>query len=371
MKTINSILILSVAGCILFGGCSKDPSEPPTPPPAPAAITTTPAVSITLTSAVSGGNITNNGGDSVIERGICYGTAQNPTVQNQKIRVGSGNGSFSATITNLTPASVYHIRAYAINSAGTAYGNDELLNTYTSGRICKILDSASALVYDTFEYNSNKQLVRFRASAGGGSPNNGYTDTFVYNNNLLVRSQYNLGQFINYASPYAKTDYFFQGSQLTNSDYYLGNTNLITQSVYSFDGQGRVIQITQKQINGGVGSYPTYTTRFEYDANSNLTKVFYRESPYAEYMRKEYLNYDNKDNPFYKLPWKFDYNVFEENTDVLSKNNVGVINNYSSFQGSTPFLNGTTSYSYEYNADGKVSKRKGPSGTKYIIYKYE
>jgi hypothetical protein len=231
-----------------------------------------------------------------------------------------------------------------------------------------VVDSVSPGAYDTLEYNSNKKLIKFHTPFGGGSGNNGYVDTFIYDNNSLIKSQYNLGKLIKFATPYSKTEYVYQNNVLVSSKYYLGNTNLITSSVYTFDNLGRLSQVTQSQINTSAGASPTYTTRFEYDSKSNLSKIYFRQSPYPEYMLKEFLNYDSKENPYYNLPWIFDYNIFEWNAEKLSKNNVGKINTFTSFQGSVPVLQGTVTYTYEYFANGKVSKSKGPYGTKYFHY---
>jgi uncharacterized protein (TIGR02145 family) len=91
---------------------------------APPTLTTTPVSVITQTSAVSGGNITSDGGDAITARGVCWATTVNPTTANNKTSDGSGPGSFTSTITGLTPNATYHVRAYATNSAGTAYGSD-------------------------------------------------------------------------------------------------------------------------------------------------------------------------------------------------------------------------------------------------------
>jgi uncharacterized protein (TIGR02145 family) len=83
------------------------------------------------TSALSGGNITDGGGFDVTERGICWGTSPNPTISGSKTVDGSGLGIYGSTATNLLPNTVYYIRAYASNSAGTAYGQDVEVNTAT------------------------------------------------------------------------------------------------------------------------------------------------------------------------------------------------------------------------------------------------
>jgi Protein of unknown function (DUF1566) len=87
-------------------------------------LTTTAASSITTTTAISGGNITNDGGSVVTGRGVCWSTLSNPTTTNSKTTDGSGTGVFVSNITGLTPYTLYYVRAYATNSAGTAYGNE-------------------------------------------------------------------------------------------------------------------------------------------------------------------------------------------------------------------------------------------------------
>ena len=80
--------------------------------------------SITINSAISGGNITSDGGASIIAKGVCWSsTTSSPTTTNSKTTDGSGVGTFSSSITALTPGTTYYVRAYATNSAGTAYGS--------------------------------------------------------------------------------------------------------------------------------------------------------------------------------------------------------------------------------------------------------
>ena len=85
---------------------------------------TTTISSINGTSAVSGGDITNNGGGAVTSRGICWGTSSNPTIGDNSTVNGSGTGSFTSNLSGLTRNTTYYVRAYAINSAGISYGNE-------------------------------------------------------------------------------------------------------------------------------------------------------------------------------------------------------------------------------------------------------
>jgi hypothetical protein len=87
-------------------------------------VTTAAVTSIGTTTAVSGGNVTSDGGASVTDRGVCWGTASGPTVANPHTHDGAGTGSFVSNLTGLKANTTYYARAYATNSAGTSYGNE-------------------------------------------------------------------------------------------------------------------------------------------------------------------------------------------------------------------------------------------------------
>ncbi len=99
--------------------------------PLPPSITTAAVSAITATSAVSGGNVTSDGGSPVIARGIVWSTTAHPTLASHQgsTAAGSGIGSFSAGLTGLSPDTSYYLRAYATNSAGTTYGNQIYFTT--------------------------------------------------------------------------------------------------------------------------------------------------------------------------------------------------------------------------------------------------
>jgi uncharacterized protein (TIGR02145 family) len=118
-----------------------------------ASITTTAVSNITGTTAFSGGNITNNGGSLVTQRGVCYNTSANPTTANSTIISGSGTGSFTSNLTALTANTTYYVRAYAINSAGTAYGNQVSFTT-TSGSGSGISNPGLGVTFNGYTYST-------------------------------------------------------------------------------------------------------------------------------------------------------------------------------------------------------------------------
>jgi len=100
--------------------------------PCTAAVITTAASAVTTTTATSGGNVTTDGGSSVTARGVCWGTAANPTITGTHTTDGSGTGTFVSSLTGLTANTTYHVRAYATNATGTSYGADLTFNTLCS-----------------------------------------------------------------------------------------------------------------------------------------------------------------------------------------------------------------------------------------------
>ena len=98
----------------------------------PPTVTTSPVTNITQTTATSGGNVTADGGATVTARGVCWSTNPNPTTANSKTTDGSGTGTFVSNLTGLTANTLYYVRAYATNSAGTSYGSQVTFTTLTS-----------------------------------------------------------------------------------------------------------------------------------------------------------------------------------------------------------------------------------------------
>ena len=116
-------------------------------------VTTTAVSQITQTSATSGGNVTSDGGATVTARGVCWSTTQNPNISNSHTTNGSGTGTFSSSITGLTAGTTYYVRAYATNSAGTAYGNQ--INFTTSNNPPQTTNTPCAGAPTVTDYDGN------------------------------------------------------------------------------------------------------------------------------------------------------------------------------------------------------------------------
>ena len=117
IEAMKKHLLLLLTLCWVIFACEKDD------PKSVAQLTTTGVTEITQTTAISGGNITSDGGASVTARGVCWSTGQTPTINDNKTTNGSGVGSFISSINGLETNTTYYVRAYAINNEGVSYGS--------------------------------------------------------------------------------------------------------------------------------------------------------------------------------------------------------------------------------------------------------
>ena len=93
----------------------------------PPTVTTNDITNIGLTTATSGGNVTDEGTATVTERGIVVNTTGEPSLTSYLFKFTAstgGAGSYTTNLTGLDQDDTYYVRAYAINSVGTSYGNE-------------------------------------------------------------------------------------------------------------------------------------------------------------------------------------------------------------------------------------------------------
>ncbi|MFD2288216.1 hypothetical protein GJU39_15935 [Pedobacter petrophilus] len=80
--------------------------------------------SISRNAASISATVTADGGGTIISKGLCYSSSTSlPTIfSNSYTNNGSGIGAAGGTLNSLSSGTTYYVRAYAVNSAGTAYG---------------------------------------------------------------------------------------------------------------------------------------------------------------------------------------------------------------------------------------------------------
>ncbi len=159
--------------------------------PVLATLTTVAATNVQGTTATSGGNITADGGAAVTARGVCYGTAPNPTVAGSKTTDGTGIGAFVSNITGLNGLTKYYARAYATNSAGTAYGNEISFTTLVSVRNWYVPGNYVAASYPGSGYADWSPDKSPMVKSTAANPNNveGYIYMAGTNNMFKISAQ--------------------------------------------------------------------------------------------------------------------------------------------------------------------------------------
>ncbi len=103
--------------------------------------------SITNISAISGGVIGYDGGDSVTAKGVCWDTSTGPTIENFHTMDGGGDDDYVSELTGLSGNTTYYVKAYATNSVGTAYGSELSFTTMT--------DSAATVLFNPVLFNQD------------------------------------------------------------------------------------------------------------------------------------------------------------------------------------------------------------------------
>jgi hypothetical protein len=138
-KTIVAFAFL-LTTCIAAVSCSSSSDSPASGVPS---VTTAQATAITSSAASVAGNVTEDSGNDITARGICYSTTANPTIEDDKTIETGTTGVFTSNLTSLSANTLYYARAYATNSAGTAYGNQVTFTT-----------AAAPTTFISFKYNN-------------------------------------------------------------------------------------------------------------------------------------------------------------------------------------------------------------------------
>ncbi len=153
-------------------------------------ITTAPVVSITSKSASSGGEVLSDGGTEVTSRGVCWSTSANPTVSDAMTSDGTGLGIFTSSMEGLNVATTYHVRAYATNSKGTAYGDDQMFITSKICVTCVASKTELQNALDRARDNEDDDIIRIVQGTYYGNFTYTPTDADDQANSLTLEGGY-------------------------------------------------------------------------------------------------------------------------------------------------------------------------------------
>jgi lipoprotein-releasing system ATP-binding protein len=79
------------------------------------------------------GRVVYDGGADITEKGICWSTSPNPTIEDNHLASDGDNGNIEVNITGLSNFTTYYVRAYANN--GTHIGYSDAVKITTNGFI--------------------------------------------------------------------------------------------------------------------------------------------------------------------------------------------------------------------------------------------
>lgn len=152
-----------VNACLFTSAVANKVSEFQTLQTSIPVVTTTLVTNLSYTSATVNGQITFDGGCDITEYGIVYGTSQDPTIENTKIKSNKCNstGTFVCEVKNLQVNTTYYARAYAKNAQGVAYGEEV---TFTTLQLSVPVLIASVVIDSPTSVTINGQI-----SQNGGS----------------------------------------------------------------------------------------------------------------------------------------------------------------------------------------------------------
>ncbi|HNE50950.1 MAG TPA: hypothetical protein PLZ64_07400 [Chitinophagales bacterium] len=151
------LLLVPIIG--ILSACNKNTDTPA----GIATVSTATPIKVDDTTYTCGGNVTNQGSTAVTERGVAIALTNNPVINDPDgatIPIGNGTGAFSTNIAPFAVGYTFHIRAYAKNSSGIAYGADVTINTGTATTGCDTVDVNKNITVPTTWMAGKVYMVR-------------------------------------------------------------------------------------------------------------------------------------------------------------------------------------------------------------------
>jgi outer membrane protein assembly factor BamB len=187
---INPILTAQLFIAIIFiavinNSCSKKPdADIIIRPPSTSTIITLQASSITYTRAASGGQITQQGTDSLLEKGICYSIADAPTIADSLVISNSISDTFNCALNGLSPNTAFYIRAFVKTAKGTFYGNQVTFKTagsITSGETATRIYLSGGYTNDLFALDAATGNILWNKKVSAP-----YVSSAIYSNGRII-----------------------------------------------------------------------------------------------------------------------------------------------------------------------------------------
>ncbi len=161
-------------------------------------VTTSGVTNVKATSATTGGKITSYGGGNILDKGVCWSTAENPDITGLHITNDTVTDNYTSTLTGLAENTKYYVRAYATNQNGTSYSNETELTTNSKPFANFTADDQTVTINTEIQFTSTSKgadsyLWDFgdnTAKSTEENPKHSYTQTGKYSVSLTVKNAY-------------------------------------------------------------------------------------------------------------------------------------------------------------------------------------
>lgn len=239
-------------------------------------VSTSGATNVKPSSATLNGSIVKEGSPAYSEKGFCYSTSSNPTVNStKKVVSGTGEGDFSINIAGLSYNTTYYYRAYAIQNGTVIYGSVVNFNTGYTETVIETYSSVSNI-----EYESAKVSFIINAAGDPACTEAGIcystSSTPTTSSNRVKGNISTYKQSLTVTGLQKSTTYYFRAYAIQNGQAVYGSTfsfktatkpSVTTLSPSGLQNPIGLLNGWQVQLNGSVNSVgdPKITSRgFKY-----------------------------------------------------------------------------------------------------------
>ena len=288
-------------------------------------ISTSQVTEISVLRATCGGVISSDGGGAITARGTCWNTSGNPTITDDTTNDGSGSGSFVSHLTGLSANTTYHVRAYATNSAGTAYGNELSFLTLTTVSVPTVTTTSITSILTT----TAKSGGNVTAWGGDTVTSRGVCWNTTGNPTIADQKSSNgsgIGSFTSTLyNLIPNTTYYIRAYAMNKNGTGYGTTN-------NFTTQTPAPPVMKEVANDGSGDYTTVQAAFD-AVPANYTGV------YTIFVKK---------GTYYE---KLLLGAGKVNVNLKGEDRDNTILTYDDYSGKTASIGTSTSYSVAIDAD--------------------
>lgn len=137
----------------------------------PTVTTGTPGSIAQSSATISGNSITNTGGYTITQKGVCWSTSHSPMYSDHHLNNTGTSNTWNASISGLEPSTKYYVRAFARNEAGIGYGDEKSFTT--SAQLSVPILSKGHIYGDTpdhqFNFVTNEMRIGTKVVSNGGA----------------------------------------------------------------------------------------------------------------------------------------------------------------------------------------------------------